>query len=364
MSEHTNATMNHETLTLEVPAWTVGLDVGDRRSDLCVVDAPGEVVRRRRVATTDPGLTRALAPYPGARVILEVGGQSPWISRRLAALGYEVIVANPRKVQLIAKSHDKNDRRDAELLARLGRMDVRLLSPIQHRGEQAQRDRALLGVRDGLVRARANLVNQARGQAKALGQRLPQCTTGGFASRLRQEQLLELYPGLAAQVELIGQLTQQIRALEKQIETLCAERYPETTLLRQVPGVGALTALAFVLTIEDPRRFWRSRQVGAYLGFRPKRRQSGKQDPDLRISKAGDPFVRRLLVQSANHLLGPGRADTTLRRFGERLRERGGRAAYKKAVVAVARKLAVLLHRLWVTGEVYEPLRGVQEVTA
>ncbi len=225
-------------------------------------------------------------------------------------------------------------------------------------------DRALLGVRDGLVRARVALVNQARGQAKAVGLRLPRCATESFASKMRKEGLEKAYPGLEHLVEQIHQLTQQIRSLDREIETLCETRYPETETLRQIPGVGALTALAYVLTLEDPHRFRRSRQVGAYLGLRPRRRQSGKEDPMLRITKAGDPFLRRLLVQSAHYILGPHGPDTDLRRFGERLIARGGRAARKKALVAVARKLAVLLHRLWVTAEVYEPLRAANAAEA
>ncbi len=181
---------------------------------------------------------------------------------------------------------------------------------------------------------------------------------------MRKEGLEKAYPGLEHLVEQIHQLTQQIRSLDREIETLCETRYPETETLRQIPGVGALTALAYVLTLEDPHRFRRSRQVGAYLGLRPRRRQSGKEDPMLRITKAGDPFLRRLLVQSAHYILGPLGPDTDLRRFGERLIARGGRAARKKALVAVARKLAVLLHRLWVTGEVYEPLRAANAAEA
>ena len=339
---------------------TVGIDLGDRTSDLCVLGADGQVQRRLRAATTEPRLTKVLGGFEGCRVVMEVGTHSPWVSRLVTGLGHEVIVANPRKVRLISQNEDKNDQVDAELLARLGRVDPQLLRPIRHRGEVAQRDRALLGVRDGLVRVRASLVNQARGQAKALGLRLPRCTTEGFASRMRKESLEGAYPGLSMLVEQIHQLTQQIRELDRQIEQLCKTRYPETALLRQVSGVGALTALAYVLTLEDPGRFRRSRQVGAYLGLRPKRRQSGKGDPLLRITKAGDPFLRRLLVQCAHYILGPFGPDTDLRRFGERLIARGGRAARKKALVAVARKLAVLLHRLWVTGETYEPLRAAE----
>jgi transposase len=191
-----------------------------------------------------------------------------------------------------------------------------------------------------------------------LGLRLPKCTTEGFASRIRREGLVDAFPGMAALVAMVEQLTLRIRALDREIEVVGRERYPETELLRQVAGVGPLTSLAYVLTLEDPQRFRRSRSVGAYLGLRPRRRQSGEQDPLLRITKAGDPYLRRLLVQSAHYILGPFGPDTDLRRFGLRLMVRGGRAGRKKALVAVARKLAVLLHRLWVTGEPYEALRG------
>lgn len=341
---------------------TIGVDLGDRRSELCVLDATGEVRERRTVATTATALSRTLGRMATARVVMEVGTHSPWVSRLAAGMGHEVIVANPRRVRLIAESHDKDDRIDAELLARLGRIDPALLRPIQHRGEEVQRDRAVLAVRDGLVRSRASLIGQARGLAKAQGHRLPKCGTAAFAHRMRREGLVGLFPGFEALVEMVEGLTQQIRALDAEVERLCEERYPETKLLRQVAGVGPITALAYVLTIEDPERFARSRSVGAFLGLRPKRRQSGSSNPMLRITKAGDSFLRRLLMQSAHYVLGPHGPDTDLRRFGERLVARGGRAARKKALVAMARKLAVLLHRLWITGEVYEPLRS--ETTA
>jgi transposase len=175
---------------------------------------------------------------------------------------------------------------------------------------------------------------------------------------MRREGQADLFPGMGTLVAMIEALGEQIRGLGAQIEALCASGYPETTLLRQVSGVGPITALAYVLTLEDPARFRRSRSVGAYLGLRPRRRQSGSSDPQLRITKAGDPFLRRLLMQSAHYILGRFGPDTDLRRFGERLMARGGRAARKKALVAVARKLAVLLHRLWSTAAVYEPLRA------
>ncbi len=339
---------------------TIGIDLGDRRSEVCVLDAGGDVRRRFSVATTATSLHKVLAGIPPSRIVIEVGTHSPWVSRLVEALGHEGIVANPRRVRSIAHSDEKCDRVDAEQLARLGRADPRLLRPIRHRGEQAQRDRALLRVRDELVRLRTALVNEARGIAKGLGQRLPRCAAASFARRMRREGLEGGFPGMETLVATVGWMSERIRALEREIVAVSAERYPETEQLRQVAGVGSITSLAYVLTIEDPHRFRRSRTVGAYLGMRPRRRQSGDTDLRLRITKAGDGLLRRLLVQSAHYLLGPFGPDTSLRRFGLRLAARGGRGAKKKAVIAVARKLAVLLHRLWLTGEVYEPLRGAE----
>lgn len=167
----------------------------------------------------------------------------------------------------------------------------------------------------------------------------------------------ELVSALGPVLETIAELTVRIRAYDRELERLCAQQYPETQRLRQVAGVGALTALAYVLVLEDPTRFARSRAVGPYLGLRPKRAESGQARPQLRISKGGDVLLRKLLVQSAHYVLGPFGPDTDLRRWGQRLAARGGKNAKKRAVIAVARKLAVLLHRLWMSGAKYEPLR-------
>jgi len=314
------------------------------------------VVETFRVRTTQPALDRALARFGKARVVLEVGTHSPWVSRGASAQGHDVIVANPRRVRLIAENDSKSAGCDAELLARLGRVDPQLLSPIVHRGEQAQRDLVLLRARDGFVRARTQLVNQVRGFAKSLGTRLPRSSTEAFPRRVRCVASMDVFPGLETMLEMIDRLTQEIRAMDREVERLCRERYPETEILRQVKGVGPITALCFVLTIEDPSRFQKSRSVGAYLGLRPRQRDSGEQRPQLRITKAGDELLRRLLVSAAHYVLGPFGPDTELRRIGLRLAETGGQAAKKRAVVAVARRLAVLLHRLWVTGEAYQPL--------
>jgi transposase len=157
---------------------------------------------------------------------------------------------------------------------------------------------------------------------------------------------------------MIGKLSEQIRQLDREVERLCQQEYQETELLRQVKGVGPLTSLAFVLVIEDTGRFKKARAVGSYLGLCPALDESGEQSPQLRISKEGDSMLRRLLVGSAQYLLGPHGQDSDLRRWGMKLAGRGGKNAKKRAVVAVARKLAVLLYVLWRGGEVYEPLRG------
>ena len=339
---------------------TIGLDISDRWTHMCALDSEGECLERRRVATRGPVLAEACERYPRARVVLEVGPHSPWISRLLGNPGHEVIVANPRRVKLIGRADRKTDRIDAETLARLGRMDPGLLHPIVHRGEQAQKDLALLRVRDGMVRARTKLIQRARGLAKALGGRLPAATAPGFAKRVREAGAGELFPGMAELLVAIEQVSFSIRRLEHEVERLGTECYPATQRLRQVAGVGPITSLAYVLTLEDPRRFGRSRDVGAYLGLCPRQRESGEARPELAISKRGDEFLRRLLIEAAHYTLGPFGPDSELRGFGLRLQGQGGKRAKKRAVVAVARKLAVLLHRLWVTGEAYQPLGRVQ----
>ena len=169
-----------------------------------------------------------------------------------------------------------------------------------------------------------------------------------------------LWPALGPILEQIGSLTERIRDYDRQLEEISKEPYPETELLRQVEGIGPLTALTFVLTLEDPYRFEKSRSVGAYLGLVPAKDRSGDRDPQRRISKEGDEMLRRLLVSCAHYVLGPFGSDSDLRRHGEKIASRGAKNSKKRAVVAVARKLAVLLHSLWVSAEVYEPLRNAQ----
>ncbi len=334
---------------------TLGIDISDRKSHVCVLDGAGEVSLETTVATTPSGITALVKEYPGARVAFEVGSHSPWITRVVDAHGCESIVANPRKFSYIARSNKKNDRTDAETLARVARLDPKLLSPIKHRGVKTQADRTMLRIRSGLVSARTKLINEARGVVKGFGVRLPCCSAPCFHRKVVDAVPAELGTVLQPLLDIVEHLTDQIRNLDKEVEHLAEHSYPETKKMRQVVGVGATTALAFTLCVEDPSRFQRSRDVGPFLGLVPKQFESGNSSPQLRITKAGDKQVRTLLVQCAHYILGYRGEECDLRRYGEAIATRGGKNAKKRAVVAVARKLAVLLHRLWMSEAPYDP---------
>jgi transposase len=342
---------------------TIGLDLGDRNSWYCVLDEAGQIQLEQRVRTTAKALLEVFGAMPRSRIALETGTHSPWISRLLTELGHEVIVANARKVRLIGESRKKDDRLDAQTLARLARIDPQLLYPVKHRSAQAQADLTLIRARAGLVRARTALVNTARNLAKSYGQRLRGCNVRNMNAEKAEGLSPELQRALEPLLAEIESLGERIAEYNNRIEALAQESYPQVALLKQIKGVGTLIALTFVLTLEDPHRFRKSRDVGGYLGLQPGRRNSGQSEPQMHISKEGDPYLRTLLVQGAQHILGPFGVDCNLRRWGLKMAERGGRNAKKRAIVATARKLAVLLHHLWVSGEVYEPLHNGSPVT-
>lgn len=337
---------------------TIGMDLGDKTSSYCLLDGNGEVREERSVATTKKGMDQVFGAMRRCRIAIEVGTHSPWVSRLLQGLGHEVIVANARQVKLISASSRKDDRLDAQMLARLARVDPQLLRPIQHRSEKAQHDLMKIRVRAALVDTRTGLVNAARGLTKAVGNRLPACDADSMGVEQMDNLPTWLQETLKPLLEQVESLTKKIKECEKELEQIARTEYPETCLLQQVSGVGTLIALTFVLTVEDRERFQKSRDVGGYVGLRPKRSESGESQPQLRITKEGDVYLRKMLVQGAHYILGHRGPDTDLRRWGLKLAGRGGKNAKKRAVIAVARKLAVLLHRLWVTGEVYEPLRN------
>jgi transposase len=340
-----------ESAVLEEVA-AVGIDLGDRWSHWCALSSTGEVIDRGRVKTSAEALSELSAGWTGIPVAIENGTHSGWISRTLKMAGCTVWVANPSRWRGTAHS-SKNDANDAEALARVVRLDPKLLYPITHRTQQQQEDLSVIRVRAQLVKARTLLVNTARGAVKSVGARLPATdadafhnTSWKFVPEALREALRPLYQSLAT-------ITEQVRALDRQIEKLSKERYQATALLRSVPGVGPLTALTYVLTVADTARFASSREVGAFLGLRPRQRQSGSRNPELGIAKNGDHYLRSLLVECAHYVLSRS-PDSAMKRWGLGLAQ-AGPPAKRRALVAVARKLAVLLHSLWSNGELYCP---------
>lgn len=357
----------------ETPELVIGVDLGDKRSEVCVLNSrTKKIVEQRPVQTSKEPFRDYFRGFPGARVVIEAGTHSRWVAALLEEeLELEVLVANPRKLKAISESGKKNDRVDAEILARVGAYDPSLLAPIRHRGKQACVDMTLLQARDQLVRERTRLVNFVRGQTKSHGTRIPKVDARCFHARAGEHLPPELRPNLAPMLEVLAAIEAQIRHYDAEIARVSKERYAqETACLQQVSGVGDLSSLAFVLVIEDPERFADARQVGAYLGLVPRQCDSGDRSPELRVTKAGNGFLRKLLVQAAHYVLGRYGPDTDLRRWGLRLaghggdpgkkqrgKKQGGKNAKKRAVIAVARKLAVLLLTLWKNKGTYVPLR-------
>lgn len=334
---------------------TLGIDLGDRRSSYCLVAASGETLDEGDVATSSGALSSLFESLEGCRVVVEACGHVHWIARLASEAGHEVIVANPREVRLISKSGRKSDRNDARTLARLGRADVELLRPVQLRGEDCRATRSVLHARDLLVRTRTKLVNFVRGQVKTFGGRIPKCSTSAMRSKAAKHVPEPIRAVVAPMLEMLEELEKRIRAFDQEIERLCEEQHPATRVLRQVKGVGPVLALAYVATIESPARFASSRTVGNYVGLAPAQYASGAKTPELRISKRGDAFLRRLLVNAASYILGPFGEDSDLRRYGGRIASSGSQRDKARARIAVARKLACLLHHLWRTGSVWDP---------
>src|ERR1700689_2973785 len=334
---------------------TIGIDLGDVWSHYCTLNEDGQVVDRGGFRTTPKDIEKWFIDVPHARLAMEAGVHSIWIREQLQQLGHEVIVANVRELRAISHSDRKSDQVDAEKLARYARLDPNILRPIAHRTVAQQEALTLIRARALLVRLRTAAVNAVRGLTKACGYRMPASATTCFAQR----SLAVMPPGLAQALgpvlQQIAEMTVKIKQYDRQIQQLGQTEYPETQALLKVHGVGHLTALTFVLTLGSKERFGRSRDVGCYLGLRPRRSQSGDHDPQLGITHAGNAYLRSLLIECSNHILRPHGKDSALRQWGLHLAARGGKQAKSKAVVAVARKLAVLLHRLWSTQEPYVP---------
>lgn len=341
----------------------MGLDLADVKSDWVGLDEEGVVVDRDRVKTTAPELQRVFGALAATTIALEAGTHSAWVTRLLEALGHKVVVANARRVALIHRNKRKNNRIDAEFLARLVRVDRALLFPIKHRDEESQSDLAVLRSRDILVRSRTKLINHVRGLCKGHGARLPQCSAEAFVVKTSKHVPAVLGRAVNAILEQIAEMIKQIKGYDREIKAM-VKRHSDAGKLMQITGVGEITALAYVLTIEDPRRIVRSRSAGAYFGLVPGSDDSGEKHEPRRITKEGDRFCRRLLVSAAQYITGPFGKDSDLRRHGEAIASRGGKNAKKRAVVAVARKLAVVMHHLWVSAETYVPLFNTELQTS
>jgi transposase len=335
------------------PEMTLGLDLGDRYSHYCLLNGDGAVIEEGRMQSTEAALRRHFDGEPCLRIALECGTHSPWVSRVLTTLGHQVIVANARKIPAITDSESKNDRNDAEKLARFAAYDPKLLAPLEHRSPERQLDLNLIHARSTLVRARTMIVNALRGLVKSAGARLPVCSTTSFPMRAAAAIPAPLVSVATPLIDQIALLNAQIDGMDKQVEKLSA-KYPEIILLRSVPGVGPIVAAAYVLTLDQPDAA-SNRSAGAFLGLRPGQSQSGASDPQRRISKTGDSSLRSLLVQSAQYVLGRFGPDSELRRWGLKLAAAGGKRGKKRAVVAVARKLAVILHSLWRNRKRFQP---------
>jgi transposase len=315
------------------PEETIGVDLGDKVSRYAILNEEGAVMEEGSFRNNAESIAKHFAQQGHSRVALEVGPQSAWIAREFKKLGHEVIVANARELKWITASDTKNDRNDAVKLARLARADRNLLAPVEHRTAEQQAELAVIRARDALVKSRALLVNTARSLAKGFGLRLPATITRTFGARALAGLPEKLHAAMQPLLEQIDALGGKLRDYDQRI--------------------AAVTATAFVLTLGRRERFAHSRDVGSFLGLRPQQRQSGERDPQLGISKSGDKYLRKLLVQCAHHILGHWGKDSALRQWG--LSKGSDGSSKKRAVIAVARKLAVLLHRMWTTGEIFKP---------
>ncbi len=331
---------------------TIGIDLGDKSHETCTLNTDGEILERQTLLNNEADLISFSQSNRGATLIMEAGCHSPWISRLFESRGHKVIVANPRKLRAIYQSDNKNDQRDAEMLARIGRFDGNLLYGIEHKSEAHQRTLKVIDARDVLVAARVKLVNHVRGSLKSLGIFLPSgCSTARFARKASEHLETNDYALVAPVIEMIAELSVRIKAEDKRIDQMIAKEYPTAQKLMTIPGVGPITALAFVLIIGSPDRFKKARNVGPFLGLVPRRDQSGDTDKPLRITKAGNRMLRRLLVSCAQYTLGQFGPPSALKESGLRKATTGAKVAKKKAVVMTARKLAVMMLALWKNNE-------------
>jgi transposase len=332
---------------------TIGLDLGDTTSEVCVLDATRKTIERGPVETTPESLKALFERYPGSNLVFEVGSQSRWVQQLANSSDLGIVTAaDPRQLQLITKSFKKTDRKDAYVLCRAGQGLPELLHPVEHRSEDSHAKLQVVRSRDLLVEQRTRLVNRIRGMVKSTGNKMPSCDAAYFFRKAPQHIPVCLQPATTPLFAILESIHEQLRLLKKELQKI-ADSIPAVSRLQQVPSIGLITALTFVLTVEDPTRFRINRNVGAYFGLSPRKKDSGDSEPQLPITKAGDTHLRRLFVVCAHHLLHRGK-DCALKQWGLELCRRGGKNAKKRAAVAVARKFAVHLLAIWKSGEDYD----------
>lgn len=331
-----------------------GIDVATKSSAIAVVDAQGKVVHRCEVATEEAALIEALSGLGSCRVVVEASPLAEWICRVLEAAGHEPDIVDARAAKRLMEGRKKTDARDALTLAQMARTGW--YQPVHRKSREARLLRSQLQARQGLVRTYKAMSAQVRGLLRAHGLRLGKTSQGQFSTQVRSlagEQLPELLPYLEPLLAVYEQSLEEARRLKRWLDR--AGREDEVrSRLQSVPGVGPLTSQVFVATLDDPGRFREGEQVADYVGLTPSVKQSGERCSHGSISREGDRLLRWHLVEAAHSLLTRGR-DCRLRRWGLRLQERKGAA---KARVAVARKLAVLLWRLWIDGSRFETEHG------
>lgn len=328
----------------------VAIDVHDQYSQICVMNQDREVLVEAKVRTTRAALTEFFCNRARSRVIFETGPHALWIGELMTELGHEPVSCHPRRVRLIAESRNKNDRVDAEFLVRLSWSDLELIKPIQQRSRQTLEQRSVIRTRAALVETRKQLRTMLRGMVKPFGVRLPSSKVRALAAAAEAPLPAQVALSVDAILQTVGTIGEQIRRLDEQIEQTIAV-HPVATRLQTIPGVGPLVSAAFIYAIEDPARF-AARDVGPYLGLTPPNRSSaGKKLRPKERARPGDPYVRALLVQAAWTLLN-SRSESELAQWGRRLLERIGP---KKTAIAVARKLATVMHHLWLHSEDFCP---------
>jgi len=334
----------------------IGMDVSQKSIEIFSLPFDGETGERSNIANSRESLMAfcdSIKEPSKVLVAMESGTHSAWHSELLKQRGLQVVVGNARKLAAIWMSKNKSDREDAEMLARLVRSDIMLFAPIEHAKTQLRCDLAVVKARAAMIECRTKLINMVRGTLSAFGIKTDEITVENFTVETSKIVPKELRQALSEILKQIRLLQLSIKGYDRTITKL-NQKYPDTSKVSQITGVGEISALTFVLLIGNPKRFQCGNRVTRYFGLTPKRDQSGEVDKQLGITKEGNVLMRKLLVQCANYIMSRG-PDCDLRRFGERIAVRGGKIARRKAKVAVARKVAKLMFSLWRTGETYDP---------